>query len=182
MKKLTKAELERFVVYESGRFYWKPRNDPAFNGRFAGEPVICQCREDGYLGGLVGGVRLLMHQAVWLMETGEWPEKQIDHIDGNRRNNRFENLRLASNAQNSRNSRARKGSSAYKGVYWRKDKSLWRVQLMIDGVRKEIGHFKSETEAALAYNAAAIEHFGEFARLNEIPHSVEEKARPNDNP
>ena len=167
-------KIEDFIEYKDGLFFWKPRqNDPKFNNRFAGKEALCEIRNDGYLGGRVNGERLLAHRVVWYFETGNWPNKQIDHIDGNPKNNKFENLREASNAENSRNSKSRKGSSKYKGIYWRSDKSLWRVQLMIDGKRKEIGHFKDEKEAARAYNLAAIEHFGEFAWVNEIQDSEE---------
>jgi HNH endonuclease len=91
----------------------------------------------------------------------------VDHIDGNGLNNQRSNLRLCTNAQNMRNMKiSPRGTSQYKGVQWRKDHSKWQTSIMSNYRRYHIGYFTSEVEAARAYDAAAIRHFGEFACLN----------------
>jgi len=92
----------------------------------------------------------------------------IDHIDGNPGNNRRSNLRLATRQQNAGNSKKRAGSSQYKGVNWFKQHQKWHAQIGLNGHKKHLGLFDNEADAARAYNTAATEHFGEYAKLNFI--------------
>lgn len=92
---------------------------------------------------------------------------QVDHLNGDGLDNRRENLRLATNSQNSKNKgRYRNNSSGYKGVYKRLGRERWRADIMSDGQRRRLGEFSSAEEAARAYDKAALELHGEFARLN----------------
>jgi HNH endonuclease len=106
------------------------------------------------------------HQVVWYLSYGEWPDKFIDHVDGNGGNNRLDNLRLASNAQNTRNhgKGKKKTSSQYKGVTLHGKK--YRAYIRFNGKHISLGSYADEKEAALVYDAKARELFGEFARLN----------------
>jgi hypothetical protein len=91
----------------------------------------------------------------------------VDHHDGDRLNNRRENLRLSTAVTNARNvARHADGAGAFKGVYPKRGR--FYAQLMVDGRRLHLGTFDTEEEAARAYNRAAVEHHGEFARLNTI--------------
>ena len=91
----------------------------------------------------------------------------VDHIDGDRINNHWENLRYATHSENLMNKRGHKNSSSvYKGVSFDKNSGKWVVRIKVDGICKNMGLFKIEREAAEAYNAAALEHYKEFARLN----------------
>jgi hypothetical protein len=91
----------------------------------------------------------------------------VDHIDGDGLNNCRPNLRLATPAQNSRNTRAKvNGISKYKGVCPEKRRKCWRATLTVDGKQIHVGQFKSEIEAAKAYDVAAKKYHGKFARLN----------------
>jgi hypothetical protein len=94
------------------------------------------------------------------------PEGKVDHIDGDGLNNQRGNLRLATDPQNLWNSRKRRGSSKFKGVYWTKRNKRWRAAITHLGVKKHLGYFDSEEAAARAYDRAAKEFFGPFARLN----------------
>ena len=94
--------------------------------------------------------------------------KQGDHINGNGLDNRRRNLRVCSNQQNSFNQKPTKGRSKYKGVYRHKDNKSWVSQVKVNNKVIHIGSFKTENEAGIAYNAKAIECFGEYARLNVI--------------
>lgn len=89
----------------------------------------------------------------------------VDHINGDGLDNRRANLRLATFSQNMANSRARP-SRRFKGVYWSNSHNGWRAQIMADGRRYSYGTFDTEEAAARAYDAAAKELFGPFARLH----------------
>jgi DNA polymerase III alpha subunit len=96
-------------------------------------------------------------------------ELQVDHIDGNGLNNQKKNLRLANNAQNHHNlRRVVEGTSKYKGVYKHTVNKNWIARITYEGKIVHLGVFKIETDAALAYNKAAVEHFGEFAFINDL--------------
>ncbi|MFA5783698.1 MAG: HNH endonuclease [Phycisphaerae bacterium] len=98
------------------------------------------------------------------------PGLVIDHIDGNGLNNCRSNLRIATPAQNSRNTCAKKnGQSKYKGVSPEKRRYCWRATLTINGKQMHIGQFASEIQAAKAYDKAAKKYHGNFARLNFPP-------------
>jgi hypothetical protein len=91
----------------------------------------------------------------------------FDHADGDGLNNRRGNLRVASGTQNQGNKRKQAGcSSRFKGVAWYKASKLWEAAIHKLGKRSNLGRFANEEDAARAYDKAAREYFGEFARLN----------------
>jgi hypothetical protein len=95
--------------------------------------------------------------------------KIVDHINHNGLDNRQFNLRLASPSDNSRNTRkAKNTSSKYKGVCWHKRDRFWNAHIFVKGRLVFLGNYESETEAALMYNEAARQAFGEYACLNVI--------------
>lgn len=91
---------------------------------------------------------------------------EIDHINGDRIDNRKSNLRPATHAENAMNSQKRLGSSRYKGVSWCESRGLWEVQLMHNKRKIHAGRYESEVDAAHVYDYAAKVLFGEFARIN----------------
>lgn len=94
-------------------------------------------------------------------------DPEVDHINGNGLDNTRKNLRLATSTQNKANRPKAVGkSSIYKGVCWDKNRQKWLATITIDYKLKYLGRFDLEIDAALAYNKAAIEQFGEFAQLN----------------
>ncbi len=95
------------------------------------------------------------------------PKIIVDHINGNGLDNRRENLRTCSKAENQWNQfTIRSGTSRFKGVWWHKGQRKWKAAIRVNGRRKHLGTFESEIEAALAYDQAAIKMFGEFAKPN----------------
>ena len=112
-----------------------------------------------------------MHQAV----MGKTPEGYvIDHINGNKLDNRKTNLRLVTIQQNTFNSSARQMvagkpcRSRYKGVHWRDERGKWVSRITKDGKHYYLGLFDTEVQAAAAYNNAAKSLFGDYAKLNDL--------------
>ncbi len=97
------------------------------------------------------------------------PNIKVDHINGNPLDNRRKNLRICSNAENSKNQDLRDtNTSGYKGVTWDKARKKWKAWIMVNYKGINLGRFILKKDAAKAYNEAAIKYFGEFARLNEV--------------
>jgi hypothetical protein len=98
------------------------------------------------------------------------PKVIIDHINGNKLDNRVQNLRIATTSQNGMNRKKTKlkTSSIYKGVSKCSDRNKWASMIKANGKRINLGRFNTESEAAEAYNKAALTYFGEFAKINEI--------------
>lgn len=115
----------------------------------------------------VGGEQriLFMHRVILGTPNGSY----TDHINGDKLDNRRENLRVCTTLENARNQGLqRNNTSGFKGVTWNKNDRRWRAQLMCSGKAFFLGNHKTREAAALAYNKAAIELYGKFARLNVI--------------
>lgn len=92
----------------------------------------------------------------------------IDHRDGNGLNNRRSNLRLATQTQNLQNACIRSNNtSGYKGVTWHEKSNAWHAVIKNNGKVVSLGYYHDPADAARAYNRAALDFFGEFARINE---------------
>ena len=108
------------------------------------------------------------HQGLLLMHRIILPppdEMEIDHINHNGLDNQKNNLRICTRSQNLQNRFIFKNnSSGYKGIY--PDRNKWRVQIRINKIKINLGSFSSPHEAALAYDKAAKELFGVFAKTN----------------
>jgi len=109
-----------------------------------------------------------LHRAIVQRVFGVIPADMFtDHIDGDPLNNRRGNLRIVTKAQNAANAAARGGASRYRGVFKARDK--WASQIAKGGIRLCLGSFDTEEEAASAYDQAARQVHGEYARLNLEP-------------
>ena len=109
--------------------------------------------------------RTFMHREILPPSEG----LEIDHINGNGLDNRKCNLRLCTRMQNQYNrNKQNKGnpSSKYKGVAFSKRSDKWVAYIRVKGLRIHLGYFENETDAAIAYNKAAIEYFKEYANIN----------------
>jgi len=119
----------------------------------------------GYMRLWLNGTTIQAHRAAWAMAYGYWPKVQIDHINGDRTDNRLANLRLASGFQNACNRPAPKtNTSGFKGVTMHVKTGKWQAQIGADGRNHYLGLFTSPDEAAAAYSAAAKRLHGAFAR------------------
>jgi len=160
--KLSRDYLRRVLRYDmdTGEFVWLlalSRNVEA------GSKAGC-LRQDGYRVICVGRRRYPEHRLAWLYVHGEWPPDDIDHINGDRADNRLANLRLATRTMNNGNSKRRTdNTSGHKGVYWNAQRGKWQAKIRRKGVEKHLGLFDDKAAAAAAYRRAAESLFGEFA-------------------
>jgi len=165
---LTAEYVRSILEYdpETGVFKRKWRRDISkkINTRCVGK-LAGSYNEKGYLRISINDRRYYAHRLAWLIVYGEWPDDDIDHIDGDPNNNRIENLRIATRQENLRNSRLQKNNTTgITGVCWRKDVGKFVARIKIDGNYIHLGYFDTLAEAAAARHAAEIEHFGEFRR------------------
>lgn len=125
-------------------------------------------RNTGYASRTINSnISIAMHRIIMNTPKG----MTTDHINGNRLDNRKSNLRIATYAQNQMNKKSLPNSSSkYKGVTFGKHliSKPWMAMIKISGKSKTIGYFKTEIEAALAYNEYAKKYFKQFAFLNKI--------------
>lgn len=108
-----------------------------------------------------------IHRLIWLMQTGHWPTKQIDHKNLDKTDNRWKNLRLANNAQSQQNTKMQaRNRTGFKGVHKQTTKSgRYYALIGINGKNKYLGTFDTPLAAHLAYQKGAQKYFGEFARF-----------------
>jgi hypothetical protein len=121
---------------------------------------------------VAGPTKIFLHQVILERKLGRklLSGELVDHIDTKAWNNTRENLRLATNAENTRNRGTGKNStSGYKGVHWNKKARKWCVKIVVNYKAKHLGGFSDITIAAKVYNEAAIKYHGAFAQLNVIP-------------
>ena len=122
-----------------------------------GRGYVTHCRENG--------ISSKFHRVI----IGALDNETADHIDGDPLNNRKVNLRMCTHHQNTWNNRTPKNNtSGYKGVHWNKEKRKWGAGIKYNYKKLFLGYFDDKIEAAKAYNTAAIKHFGDFARLNDV--------------
>jgi hypothetical protein len=161
---LTAEKVKSLLHYDpnTGDFTWlcDPHTGPRRKGSIAG--VIGNF---GYRLIKISQKRYLAHRLAWLMVHGSWPEFDVDHINGDRGDNRIENLRAATRAENCANRRLESfGVSGAKGVFWNKKLEKWQVGLKKGKLRKHVGLFSDLNEAKAAYVREAEKFFGQFAR------------------
>lgn len=157
-------EVNKVLDYksETGEFTWKiNRGGVAKAGTFAGNT-----RTDGYHQICINGKSYKSNRLAWLIMTGNDPlDLDIDHIDCNRSNNKFSNLRIASVSQNCANrSKRSDNKSGYKGVY--KMGNKWASAITCNKVRKFLGLFDEPINAYNSYVEASKKYHGEFSNLN----------------
>lgn len=105
------------------------------------------------------------HRLAWLYVYGQWPDRQIDHINGNSLDNRIANLRLATNYENSLNRGLRRNNtSGIKGVSWSKRSKKWLVHITVNRRIMHLGLFNTIEEAQAVRVDAAQRLHGKFAR------------------
>lgn len=157
---LTVEELRRLLYYdpETGEFRWKVSKRGHVK---AGDLAGC-LNNYGYLCIKIHGRKYLASRLAYLYMTGSWPENQIDHIDIDRSNDCWSNLRPATRSLNHANKRTLSNSCGFKGVS--RNGKNWRATICVNQKTIHLGTYITPEEAHSAYMKAAIKHFGEFAR------------------
>lgn len=149
---ITAEELRSIIKYdlESGIF--------TRNGKIIGSKSA-----RGYSIITINNIKYYAHRLAWLLTTGEWPKKDIDHINLVKTDNRFINLREANDASNKANSYTYKNNRCgIKGV--QKINERWRARITVNKKLIHLGFFSSSEEAQAAYLMAAKKYYGEYAR------------------
>ena len=162
--------LRQLLRYEpeAGKLFWLPRAPSLFpngrncgpwNSRNSGKEALNSLDGKGYLHGTLLGKTVQAHRIVWAIVYDGCPTMQIDHRDGNRSNNRIENLRLADQFINSQNMQiGRRNTSSVVGVTWHKGGKKWAAQIVANGKSIYLGLFSDFDAAVAARRSAEIEH------------------------
>jgi hypothetical protein len=146
---------------ETGKLYWLDCEDMpnCWRGRYAGVEAFTSDSGNGYQQGSIDGRTYQAHRVIWARVTGAWPAADIDHINGDKLDNRIENLRVVSRAENSRNASKRvNNTSGVCGVSWHKNRGKWQALVVVQGKYHHLGLFTSFDDAVAARKAAAREH------------------------
>lgn len=170
--KLPYEWAEQVLRYDSdtGKLFWKERDSSffanwqhdgiaaakSFNDMFAGKETFNIVSQKGYKRGKVFGTPYSAHRMAWLLTYGVWPEGEIDHINGDKIDNRIENLRDVTTEINNKNKLlvSSKNTSGYSGVSWVKSKKKWKAAIMVDKKKKFLGYFHDKEKANEAVLAA----------------------------
>lgn len=160
-KDISKTDMLNFFSYDSktGFLTWNRRDYSCYenagmcdrwNNFYAGQRAgTLTCH--GYLTVKIFGKIRRVHRIIWLIENGSWPEYIIDHVNGDRSDNRIENLRSTDSLGNMRNRKTNKNtSSGFRGVYFNKREKKWRSHIKNCGNNIHIGYFDSFEEAVNA--------------------------------
>lgn len=145
----------------TGIFRWtRPASPQMRPGSIAGTP-----KGDGYRVIMVSRRRYAAHRLAWLYVHGEMPPGNLDHINGDRDDNRIVNLRLATPSQNAMNRKMRSdNATGYRGVYREVQSGKYRAAIGVNRKILQLGRFDTPEEAFAAYCAKARELHGEFSR------------------
>ncbi len=131
----------------------------SWNTKHAGGPAFDHMTGNGYRHGGLLNEKLLAHRAVWALSTGRWPTATIDHVNGNRQDNRIENLRDVPHVQNCRNQPLSKANtSGVTGVSLVRGRGKYVATICVDGKTVHLGKFATLAEAAHARQAANAAH------------------------
>lgn len=161
--KVSREWLKEIFDYvpSTGVFFWKTKVSKKVNvGSVAGAKS-----GNGYIFLTAHNITLLAHRAAWLFVYGEDPDGEIDHINGDRSDNRIDNLRVATSSDNGCNKKLLPSNkSGYRGVSWNKEKRKWQARIQKNRKVHILGYFDDIEKARMAYLEASVRIHGEFAR------------------
>lgn len=162
---ITHEHLKHLLQYEpsTGVFTWiNCGSRRKLNGTIAGT-----ADSKGYRCIHIEGRNYRAHRLAWLYMTGGWPRNQIDHVNRDRADNRWVNLREVTNQENMRNAnKPRHNTSGVVGVNWHKRDERWRASIKVDGRSIHLGNFTSK-ERAIAARKSAERYYGFDRRHDE---------------
>ena len=156
---LTQDKLKELLRYdpETGVFTWKAKRRGAHAG--VGDSAGGVDTSTGYLRIRIYGHRNYAHRLAFLYMTGSFPSNHVDHIDGDKKNNQWNNLRAATQAENCRNmSISKRNASGITGVSWSKERSRWVAAICLNGKQTVLGRYGSLIDAVAARKRAESEY------------------------
>lgn len=159
---ITLEDALSLVNYDpsTGEFTWNKPRPKCTPGSRAGSVT-----RYGYLKICLNHKNYMAHRVAWLIVNGEWPKSELDHINGNRLDNRICNLREATPHQNQANKGMRSdNTSGVKGVTWDKSRGKWMAAISFYGRHVFLGRYSTINAAEKAYNEGAERYFGEYSR------------------
>lgn len=161
----TVDRLKELLLYDQDTGLFTRRRAHGRNGCLNKGAKAGTLQNHGYVAITIDNKRYLAHRLAWLYVYGRWPSKWIDHLNGNRSDNRISNLREVDKQQNQANSKKYKSnSSGKKGVCLHKPSNKFRAYIVLNRRQKHLGLFDTVEEAYAAYAEAAERLFGKFAR------------------
>jgi len=161
----THQRVKALLDYDpaTGVFTW--RETVRGRNTVAGAVAGCVSQKTGYRSVGIDGGKQRANRLAWFWMTGQWPERLVDHENGVKNDDRWDNLRHATKGQNNSNSRLKSNNrSGYKGVVYRKSMGKWTAQITVKRMHKHLGTFDTPEAAHAAYVSAANRDHGEFAR------------------
>lgn len=144
---------------DTGVFTWKVNRGPVKAGDIAGGLA------HEYLMIRYNMIKYLAHRLAWFYMTNTWPTFQIDHINGNKQDNRWSNLRESTYTQNAHNKEFNSNILGYRGIY--KAGTKYAASIKINNITHYLGMYRSAIEAAKAYENKAMEVHGDFYKKPE---------------
>lgn len=173
LKELPSPEdLRKLLRYEpaTGRLFWRERSARMFNlpskrssqgrannwnSRYSGKEAFTSSNTHGYKQGHILNAVCQAHRVIWAIHTGKWPSGEVDHINGNRTDNRICNLRVVTSRDNSKNLSLRcDNTSGAHGVGWHPTTQKWRARIKAGGKSISLGLFAKKDDAIKARKAA----------------------------
>jgi hypothetical protein len=158
---LTQTILREKLFYDDGKLYRR-----GTSGKIATKHIGSNANTKKRGTVSINGKSHTIYRVIFIYHHGYIPN-HVDHIDGDFNNNRIENLRDCTNSENQRNKPAQPNTtSQYKGVCWNKLSNKWTSTANFEGSRKHLGRFKTELEAASAYDKYMKQFNSPFVYLN----------------
>jgi hypothetical protein len=155
---LTQERVQELFAYNPEDGILRTKTIRQGSNSYIGQP-IGTLTNYGYLCVTIDTKRYQLHRVIWLYVYGYIPKEDLDHIDGNRTNNRLFNLREANRQDNLKNTAVHRDSStSILGVNWDKRKSKWRATIYVNKKQEHLGYFKEIQEATLARQQANIRY------------------------
>lgn len=172
----TVEQLRQLISYDpaTGELTWRVRPPSMFlegsrgreavckawNKKYAGKPALRAIGSHGYMGSRIMGVSVLAHRVAYALHSGGWPMGEVDHVNGDRLDNRACNLRLVDSSGNKKNSCLRKDNvSGITGVNWQARDKKWAATITSGGKRLSLGYY-SEIDDAIAARRSAERRLG----------------------
>lgn len=158
---LTQEQAINYFDYKDGQLYWKIKKS---RNTTIGEIAGTLSKRDNRYKVICDGKQYLVHRVIFLIHHGYLSE-EIDHINGNPMDNRIENLRATTKAQNQWNRKVSHNcKSKVKGVHWHKQHKKWYARITVNKKRIDVGLFETLDEAAIAISNARVEYHGQYRR------------------